>query len=195
MGKKWPSILIVAVGLSCYLSLSGCVSTQAESLPTEEKSTPIAIEILEKTLFFMDVTVPTFPSVTVDTEDQTVYATNDLVIGLKDTRIEGRSPWEVTYQLRVEPTDEHPPFLPKLSIGKGDVSTEKGPMSATAYTAKEIIAQPTSQSLLQVEETGNTTYEYRISKEDISLVVPKTVTEGTYRAKQIVQLKTIPNIP
>ncbi|MGM0218942.1 hypothetical protein [Enterococcus sp. AZ126] len=193
MNKKWSSF--IGVGFVIGLSLLAATGVQAEEVSPAEKSTPIQITIAEKTLALTNVTIPTFSTREVTESEQVIHPTNDWVIGVKDQRSNARSPWELRVQLSLLTSEKAALPDQRITLDKGQLQSEKTTLDSSGYNAKKAVLQTTSQTVVHVEDTTHTTYEYRIPKEKVSLVIPKTATAGTYKAIQQVQLTALPEIP
>jgi len=180
------SLLMITALLNVF-----SVPGYAEAVKGQETSTPIQIQINERTLFISKVVAPQFGKYAVKGSGQVVTPLNDLTIAVTDTRpIDEKNSWSLYYNLTNFTSHQNKSIKQEVLISKGKLADENTDLkSYQSYPAE--ITSTTNHMLLKNDEKKDK-YVYTIDKKDIKLYIPANQTPGTYQAVQTVYLANTP---
>ena len=159
----------------------------------------VVIEILEQEMTIRNVVTPKFGSYHLSGKKMTLQSENDLVIEIEDARGNKQTPWQLVYHFTpFSQADKTPPDV-LYELGAGHLKERKIATEAKDYqsVSASFVSEKSSAAILSKgSEMRSETlhYEYRVTKNQIQLVVPKNMTAGKYQAKQVIVLQNVPNI-
>ena len=143
----------------------------------------------------VEVKAPTFGTYKVGNESQEIKATGDLVITVQDVR-ETPSPWQLDYTMTVvsdQSADTKKGTNLHYKIGRGKWTRNGNVIDESIYQSQSLeLGDRNHGTLTKVLLSSDNTFEYRVAKENISIVIPDHTPTGDYKLAQLVQLVSLP---
>ncbi|MHC5247482.1 hypothetical protein [Enterococcus sp. LJL90] len=171
---------------ACLFSLviMGILSLGEEA----EASSDLTITIVENPLTLTEVIPPTFGSYIKSSDERLVTATGDLIIKVKDTRLNRDTPWSIQYQLTAFTNQTE--YGLQINLGEGQLTSDLAE-GLTYESYGTSLLENQKGTLVEVYSTNTEEYQYRISKEAIQLVLPGGLPIGEYHGVQTINLVNI----
>ncbi|MBL1224239.1 WxL domain-containing protein [Enterococcus sp. BWR-S5] len=172
-------------------------------LPVEamaEKNTTMEVQLSKSQLSLEKVSSPAFGTQKLTGEAQILVAQEDLTITIEDGRAEKTSGWSVYYRLYAYQNSKDKENLAQAEtkIGQGELRVNGELVGKEDYQAHPLSVKETNQTdqpLLQYHGSATAdaiTYIYTVTKENISLQLPKGTKAGSYSAQQMISLRDLP---
>ncbi len=184
------------LGIILLMGMFAPLNVSAEQIITEKGQTPIQIEIVPSAIRLTEVTPPVFGTYEITNESRSIQAKSDLVISIQHTDMYDSSPWQIDYELSVFENTAHSTKADSAltyKIGSGILKIDGQAADMTTYQAQEInLGQDKRGTLMKTNISNSKNYEYRVPKENISILIPENSSIGEYKAIQTVYLVSLP---
>lgn len=187
--RKIPVIIAII-----FTGILAPVHTRAKEIG-EKKDSPINIQMVQSPLHFLEVTAPTFGTYEIGSKAQEIQASGDLVVTVQDIR-ETLSPWQLDYTMSVlsdQSVDPKTSSNLHYKIGNGKWTMNGNKIDESSYQSQALeLGDGNNGTLTKVLFSSDNTFEYRVAKENISIVIPNNSATGDYKLVQLVQLVSLP---
>lgn len=174
------------------------LNVNAEHVDSEKGKTSVNIKVVQSPLHLSGVQAPKFGIYELTSKSQWIQPTSDLVINVQDKRTDTSSHWQINYELSFfenATSGQKASGTLKYIIGEGTLKIANQTVDNSIYQAQELeLGQDQSGTLLKVNVSKKTDYEYRVSKQKIRILIPANSTVGEYKALQSIHLISLPEV-
>lgn len=185
---KWKKINFLLLTGGCFL-LIFCTAEVAAHAQVE---TPVAINIIETPIRLVKVRAPTFETAHVSSKRQTLKATGNFEIQVKDLRQSKTTPWKLLYQLTNFSNGKK--YSATINLGKGTVRALGEESKITAMPHAVSVGANETGTLVTAHSAEASDYLYRVDKQAIDLTIPGNLPAGKFTGKQTVLLLNTPEV-
>ncbi|BBM19523.1 hypothetical protein G15_3203 [Enterococcus avium] len=185
---KWKKINFLLLTGGCFL----LIFCTAEVAAHAQAETPVAINIIETPIRLVKVRAPTFETAHVSSKRQTLKATGNLEIQVKDLRQSKTTPWKLLYQLTDFSNGKK--YSATINLGKGTVRALGDESKITAMPHAVSVGANEIGTLVTAHSAEASDYLYRVDKQAIALTIPGNLPAGKFTGKQTVLLLNTPEV-